>query len=306
MKEKYADQLEWYIISAEEHMDGTPHLHLAICFKEMLRTRDSSVFDFITGKHGDYQLMRNQLKCVQYVTKGGVYVSENIDVQSVLMKKGTGSKFASVAKSIMEGKTVDEINSEDAGFFMMHKRKIEEYASFVSLRKQKEDKIPWVPFLEADIADMDAESDRKIATWLNLNIRKPRDLRQPQLYIHGDAQMGKTTMILNLAKSLSIFYIPADEDFYDFYEDDMYDLAVFDEFRHQKTMQWMNQWLDGQPFMIKKKGRQYNKKQNIPTIILSNYSLEDNYKKLHEANLLGPLLTRVEVVRVTSFISLWQ
>lgn len=300
---KYPEDLTWYIIAEEAHQDGTPHLHLALEFKKEFSTRKLDVFDFIGEKHGNYQSMKNQRKCVEYVTKHGVYLSHGIDVSAIRNKKKSLS--AHVAKAIMDGKSLEEIVNEDPGFFMMHKRKIEDFQSYMQTRNNKRSRLPWVPFADADIADMDALSDREIALWLNANIRQQRPLKTKSLYVWGPPDMGKSTLIQSLSRYLSIYVIPRDEEFYDEYEDGVYDLAVLDEAKSTKTMQWLNQWLDGQVMCLRKKGTQYTKKQNIPTIILSNYSLENNYKKLFERNELGPLITRLMFVEVKSFISLW-
>lgn len=92
--------------------------------------------------------------------------------------------------------------------------------------------------------------------------------------------------------------MPQDEDYYDDYEDELYHLIALDEFNHQKTMQQLNRWLDGQVQSIKKKGKQYLKKQNLPFIIVSNYSPEQVFPKLAQANLLAPFITRLKIIEV--------
>lgn len=299
---RFPDQMEWFIIGEEKHADGTPHLHLALCFKEKMQVTKVDYFDFIGGKHGNYQTMRSQRKCVEYVIKGGIYASNGIDVDAVLKKKA--SKSATVALMLKEGKTIKEVEEEDPGFFMFHKRKIEEYAMWV--KRNKVETLPWKEFADADIADLDTSAEKEIALWLNQNVKKPRVFKQKQLYVFGPPNTGKSSLITSLEKYLRIYHIPRDEDFYDGFENGCYDLAVLDEAKSTKTMQWMNQWLDGQKFYLRQKGKQYLKEDNLPTIILSNYKLEDNYKKLYENNLLGPLVSRVQVVEVPSFISLFQ
>jgi len=116
--------------------------------------------------------------------------------------------------------------------------------------------------------------------------------------------MGKSTLIRNLNNYLSIYYVPRDDgEFCDEYEDGIYDLIVLDEFTNKKTMQWMNQLLDGQTCYLKKKGGQILKKDNLPVIILSNFSLEQNYPRLNESGMLEPLISRLKIVNVQSFIN---
>lgn len=128
------------------------------------------------------------------------------------------------------------------------------------------------PIYEGPVPELHLLTD-----WLTRNILTTRNFRQEQLFLSGPPAIGKTTLILQLARFLRIYNIPTDEDFYDDWEDGSYDLAVMDEFKANKTVQWLNRWLDGSMMPLKKKGSQYLKRKNIPTIILSNYTLEECY-----------------------------
>lgn len=296
--------LEWYVISQELHQDGNPHLHLALSFRETFSSRDMHVFDKICNQHGNYQAMKNVRAWVAYVTKKGEFIAHGIDPVALAQHKS--SKFNEIAKLVQEGKTIQEINHMEPGFVLHHKRKIEEYVSWIGRRKEKENKKKWISFSTADIQDLNTQSEMSIAAWLNLNIREPREFRQLQLYVYGPARTGKSSLVQKLEEYLNVYHIPRDEEFYDDYEDGIYDLAVLDEFTNSKTMQWMNQWLDGQVHYLRKKGGQILKRQNIPTIVFSNYTLEQNYHKLADAGKLEPLLTRFKIVEVTEFISIFQ
>lgn len=301
---KFPDQLDWYIVAEEAHKDGTPHLHCALQFKEKFATRDSHAFDSIGGKHGNYQAMKSQRSCVEYVTKCGNYLVSGIDVDAV--KKKQNGKAAFVAKGLLDGQTLDDIHDADPGFFLMNKRKIEEYSSWVAQRNEKKKKLPWVPLTQPDIDDLDNDADKRIAVWLMNNIKQDRPFKAKQLYIYGPTNHGKTSLVLHLAKYLQIYYPPLEEDFYDHYDDNVTDLIVWDEFSNKRRMQQMNMWLDGSTISHRKKCSTAVKKRNVPQIILSNYSLEQNYPKLYEAGLLGPLMSRLEIVEVKEFISIFQ
>lgn len=299
----YGEQLLWYIIAKEQHEDGSPHLHLALEFREEFRTTKPDAFDFVGEKHGNYQAMKNQLNCVKYVTKGGNYISQGIDVEAILMKKA--GKHGEVARLVLEGKTLEEINEENPGYVLNNKRKLEEYIAWNQKRNLKKTLTGWTPIAEEDLRDMDPQ-DQKIGVWLNNNIKQQREFRQNQLYIHGPPKTGKSSFLGKLASMISVYWVPKDEDFYDDWENGLYDLAVFDEFTHTKTMQWMNSFLDGSKTYLRQKGRQILKTDNVPVIICSNYTLEQNYPKLFEAAKLEPLLSRVEVVEVKDFISVLE
>lgn len=305
LKARFPTELDWYIIASENHKDGTPHLHCLLGFKEAFVSRKVDAFDFIADKHGNYQVARNVRNSVKYVTKDNNYLCEGIDVKKIINKE-EGKKWEGIAKLCQEGKTLSEINDLDPGFVLQNKRKLEEYLTWTNKRKDKLSLLEWVPISGGDIQDMDTDAERQIAIWLNENIRQQRIFKQKQLYIWGPPNMGKSTLIKYLSKYLNIYHIPRDEDFYDDYEDQVYDLAVLDEFTHTKTMQWLNQFLDGQSFYLRKKGGQVLKKENLPVIILSNFELSSNYRKLYEASKLGPLMERLLFVEVKSFISIFQ
>lgn len=143
-----------------------------------------------------------------------------------------------------------------------------------------------------------------IHDWVDLNIRKDRDPAEKHLYIYGETQLGKTTFVSNLRKALKVYEVPYDEDFYDYYEDGLYDLAVLDEFKGNKKIGWLNQFLQGHPFSLRRKGLPaYIKRQNLPVIILSNFDLHFNYKKTL-IDKLKPLLRRLTCVHVYTPINL--
>jgi len=78
-----------------------------------------------------------------------------------------------------------------------------------------------------------------------------------------------------------------------------------DEFKGQKTLQWMNEFRQGSKMTLRKKGSQYLKSKNIPVIILSNYSLSECYPKAANDGRLSTLEARLKVVQVEKFIQVY-
>lgn len=272
LEQKWKDDLKGYIVCEEAHKDGTPHLHVFLQFREKQSFCKTDCFDFIGGKHGNYQVARSVRGSVEYVTKAGNYVAKGVDVESIKKKKSP--KSTEVAKMLMEGKSVAEVNAVDPGYVMINKRKIEEYESWIKCENAKKSKIDWIP----PKTDGLTGANKQIAEWICLNIRQKRTFKAPQLFIHGPKNLGKTSLIEWLEKSLSVYHIPLTEDFYDHYSDD-YDLCVLDEFKGHKTVQWLNLFLQGGPMTIRKKGSQSMKYANLPVVILSNFSLRNCYWK---------------------------
>lgn len=299
LKRKWPTEMQGYVVCEEAHKDGTPHLHVFIQFKDKLQINGEHTLDFITGQHGNYKGVTSVRGSINYCIKGSNYVVEGFDVEAILKKKGP--KSSAVAKMILEGKTLTEINDVDPGYVMMNKRKLEDYESWVKLENNKKRKLPWVPPAVDGLTD----SDKQIAQWICLNIRQTRKFKAPQLFITGPKNLGKTSLIEWLERSLSVYHIPQTEEFYDLYSDE-YDLVVFDEFKGQKTIQWMNLFLQGSPMNIRKKGSQYLKQKNLPVIILCNYSLGDCYPKARDDGRLDTLLTRLDIVEVDSFINFYK
>nr|WAE42613.1 MAG: replication associated protein [Cressdnaviricota sp.] len=289
------------LVCHEVHQTGDDHLHVLIVLEEALSVSKADYFDFVGGKHGKYEPARNIRKSVEYITKKGDYISHGLDVDSILKKQAP--KSSQIADLISDGKSLSQIDDFDRGYFMQNKRKIEEYHSWVSAKKARENLKPWVEFTEAQMEGM-SSSSRQIAVWLNKNILKERPFKQAQLYIHGPRNMGKTTLITWLRNFVTVYSMPKSEDFYDSYEDNFYDLIVLDEFRAQKKVQDLNSWLEGSMMNVRKKGRQGEKRKNLPFIILSNYSLESAYRNSSDEK-LDTLRCRLEFVEIETQLNLF-
>jgi len=299
MKQKWPHQMKSYIVCEEPHKDGTPHLHIFIVFKEKQSISGEHTLDFIGGKHGNYKCVDSIRKSILYCKKGDNYVSEGFDIEAIIKKKLP--KSTEVAQMIMEGKSISDINKHDPAYVMLNKRKLEEYESWVSIENHKKSKLAWVPPIVEGLTD----SNKQIAQWISSNVRQTRKFKAPQLFITGPKNLGKTSLIEWLERYLSVYHIPQTEDFYDLYTDD-YDLVVFDEFKGQKTIQWMNLFLQGGRMNIRKKGSQYLKQKNLPVIILSNYPLGDCYPKARDDGRLDTLLVRLDIVEIDSFIDFYK
>jgi len=298
LEQKWKEELKGYIVCEEQHKDGTPHLHVFLQFSKRKNFKSPDWADFIGGKHGDYKVARSVSGSVKYVTKEGNYVAKGVDVEAYKQK---GAKLSDkIAGMLDNGKSLVEIKEEERGFFMLNKRKIEEYAAFIDCENQKKTKLAWVPPSLDGLTD----SNKQIAEWICKNIRQSRIFKAPQLFITGKPNLGKTSLIEWLKKYLSVYPIPMTEEFYDQYSDD-YDLVVLDEFKGQKTIQWLNEFLQGSTMNIRKKGSQSLKKKNLPVIILSNYTLEECYPKANADGRLDSLRARLEIVEVDSFIDFY-
>lgn len=217
-------------------------------------------------------------------------------------KNAKTNKSDAVMKMIAEGKPPNEIRQEYPGFFLMNMKKIMEAKSFIL----KETLLSRPRYeVTCSCASEAPQETQDIAEWLTLNLNTPREFKQKQLYIWGKHNMGKTSLIISLEKFLSVWRIPPYEHWYCNYQDDCFDLGFIDEYKGLKPIGFMNELLQGGRMVLPQKGVSagMEKKNNIPIIIASNEPLEEIHKNISR-DALDPLLSRLLVIEVKSFIEI--
>lgn len=312
--------IKWYIVAREEHEDGTYHIHALFEFAQAVQTRNERFFDIkwecaaVSGYnynkrfaetdlvsyvfHPNIRSVLNLRKQVDYVCKKGNFIHEGIDLDALIQKKA--SRLLTVANAIKSGTTLRDINNDHPDLLMMHFQKLEAYSNYCQVARVEDARRPWRP-ISLTNQDMD-HGVQALTNWLNSAIQQSRPPRSPMLYLHGPPGIGKTRLVSQLSQFLRVYHIPTDEPYYDLYEDGQYDVAVLDEFRGHVTIQWLNKWLEGSIMPLRKRMRSYLKKDNLPTIILSNYSPQQAYRKKSAALDAGfaALLSRLTVIELTS------
>jgi hypothetical protein len=280
------------IVAQETHADGEPHLHIAIFLNAVLHTRNPNYWDFICLKHGNYQTMKSIKGTLVYLKKQDTNPLIYGEVPTTSSSDSQVAKSTTVAEMINSGSNLDQVNDHMPGYFMLNKRKIEEYASWCIMKKQRESVLP----MKLPIRYLGQMNETKsIIEWLNMNLLTTRPFKQKQLYLSSPPNYLKTSLILKLALHLRIYHVPLQEDFYDSYSDDDYDLIVIDEFKGQKTVQFLNLFLQGGPMSVKKKGTQSMKMKNLPVIILSNFIIDEVYKDHYKVETLKERLLCIQL-----------
>lgn len=292
--------IEWAVVGHELHKDGASHLHACIKLNIKINWRGFKILDSITGKHGNYQAAKALKKCLGYCVKDNDFVSYKIDVPKYLAAAKMNKSTTIAVKLRDENMTLAELMEDDPGFVLMHQPKI---VNFIALRDHLEvpDLAPWI---KPNMKDFNTPSDRSIAKWLRKHIkpRKPRRMKSPQLWIWGESNIGKTTLLANLEKYLRVFLVPL-EDWMDGWTDAHFDLAILDEFTGQKTIGWLNRFSDGSHQTFKRRHRApVNKYQNIPMIICANMDPQDVYHNCKTVQ-IDALLNRFSVVHCESKIN---
>lgn len=280
-------------ICCEEHESGDPHLHAIVHLTKRCNLHRADCLDIPNGQggvfHGNYQAVRDKRACLNYVEKDGHV--EFFDTTMAACRAyfgatdvsgGAGGRLGLAYNRMLSGEHVSQLLDDDqlCGTVVMYQDRLLKAVSatrlFDSLKKTE-------IFLEA-CAVSGGMPALRIANWLNENLLQERQFAQKQLYIHGPTMHGKTTLVNQLDRCLRIYYMPHVE-YYDLYDDSLYDLIVVDEFKAQKTIQFMNAFLDGSVVNLNQKFRGVVKRKNLPVLVLSNWELKGCYTKCDDTKL---------------------
>lgn len=298
-------------VARELHQDGCQHLHVCLSFDVRKDYRNPRIFDMEfegLAFHPNVQVARSVQHVLRYVTKYGEFIKEGTHLQVSVAR--SGSATAEVAKRALSGEPLLALCNENPGVFMLHKKRLEElvlwHGEQTALTNliEKASSIPSrLQSVSIDQVASLSPSEREIFLWLVENIRsEPRAFKQKQLYLWGPPNSGKSSLLSLLMIHLPTYVMPT-EDFYDLFDPKLHRLVILDEFRAQKTIQFLNQWADGQVMSIRKKGSQGLKSVNLPLIICSNFSIREAYSKSDEAH-LESLICRFNAVHVEKIFNL--
>lgn len=251
-------------------------MHLVFQFTEKININDPNYFDFIAQKHGNLQATRSIAQSLSYISK---FDPEPLDFGHVPVPTAQKvGKLEEIALAIKGGSSLVEIDQMHPGVFLNKKRNIEDYFSFQRLMRRRLEAKPWVDL----VTGVETGAFLDVVAWFNNNMKmQRRPIKTPQLWLWGPPNIGKTTLLAFISRHARVYYAPSGEDFFDDYDDDSYDLALFDEF-DGKNMNLANlrKFLDGQQMTLRKKGSQIAKRKNIPTVFLSNYAIDQVFKSL--------------------------
>jgi len=303
---------EWSVWGSELHSDGSPHLHAFVRLAKPCDFRTSNCLDLVTPggvvSHGNYQVARDAGSVLDYCVKGGQVESFNVDLADArAMFTSAGRKRTAtelIIQELSEGKPMTKIamdHPEHMTFIMLHNERLKAFYVQSVLEQEDPNRLT---FVKAQTTFLEDTWTLEICQWLNQNLLQPRVRSQKQLFVWGPTCHGKTTLKEILAECLRMYTVP-NEEFYDLYEDNRFDLACFDEYNHNKSITWMNQFVDGSTCPLRQKGHQTVKKQNLPVIVFSNKSLRENYpsvsegifatiqRRFHEVQLISPMKLQI-------------
>lgn len=309
LTKKLGIRLKYMIVCNEAHEDEGLHSHVTAMLNMKSNYKDPRFADIEYDGiiyHGNYKSARDLDKSIEYCKKQGNYI-EFGDYQTPPKKKKAPptkkAKSSVVAEMLMVGKSLREVNDYDPGYFLMQSKNILQYKHLINTMKIQENKLLWARVQESTPPESLDEANLQIYTWLLQNILNPRELRQKQLWIVGEPGCGKTTLYTLLENFLRL-YIPIYEtDYLENYDDEDYDLVVYDEFKGQKTLTFLNSFIDGSYKRYNVKFGSINKKKNIPVIFLSNFPPTVVYSKAKDLT-LDAFVERLLIVQVDTLYSL--
>lgn len=287
------DKVEWIVVAQEQHEDGDKHLHICVRGKEKFHIRGANKLD-LTWRgdvyHGNYKAAGRPRGWLEYISKedGRPWTwPDDFNINDFVKCK---NKNDTVALMIINGGTSKDVRDDHPGYYLMHKTQILSLENEIATERAKAELLPWKTINPAGLEEPQAQ----IVQWLNNNILQPREFKQKQLFIHGPANMGKTSLVIQLMRCCHTYALPYEQYFNDWTDD--FDLVVLDEFKAQHRLTFLNNFMQGGvPMSIPKKGGQAIKKKNQPVIILSNYSPEACYLNSQGAS-LDAFLQRLLVV----------
>jgi len=267
----------------ENQEDCGTHWHIIFKTSKKVDTTDPRYFDPIVGKHGDYKACRRFQQSVLYATKEGNYDVLNLDVNAIrkAIESKTGVTHSIVANKILEKpRTLLEMQKKYPGYVIQHQDKVSKFIKLAETGRTEEREsfhgvsVPWPV--------VGQEWKTKLSAWINKNFQEERVHKQKQLYLYGPPNVGKTTLINELAKYFKPYQIPTDSSYYGGFDNSI-QFAFIDEWAGQKELHFMNSFLEGTRMSLNiKYDDPFVKTKNIPVIICSNIPPEQSYHKLWE------------------------
>lgn len=290
----------WAVVCREQHEDGHPHLHVLVHLERRCNLHSPTCLDVQDDHgrifHGNYQPVRQPREAMRYVEKDGDVVAYGISLENARAYFdnlcGSGGAAAAATKKRKLSECLDiymkqglsGIASDECllAVYISQNKNIKKVASEL---RQLEEASKLKKFVSATPAVADLTVAR-VSEWLNQNLFQQRPRSSKQAWIHGPTKIGKTTLVAQLEECCRVYTMRYNKnDYVDDYDDNLYDLIIMDEYKAQKTVRFLNQFVDGSTMALDQKNSGTLKKKNLPVIIMSNYSISEAYKNMEEDRL---------------------
>lgn len=235
------------------------------------------------------QTTRSKRQVLLYITKDldpSNVACFNFDLDAYYASRVSKKKAMAVeiAKAVRDGMTMKDICLEFPGYALLHVTSISKYRDVVM-----EDSDEFVPFEPKVTASPSFHTGGSaVIDWLNNELgKRDRPIKSPNLWICGDSNTGKTTLVQTLAVSFPTYFMPYDGRWVEDYSNAVA-IVVFEEFGGQYTTLFMRQFCDGSRVKLPRRGRSpFLKTRNTPIIVLSNETIEQVYHNIGYRSLLA-------------------
>jgi len=314
LRQKFNAQ-HYILVARENYKDREDafHFHCIVCFKEVnvFRGPDFADIEFRkthrnSGKpvtdtysiHGNYMATKNLDRAITYCRKEGDFIENGQEVAENNKPAAKKQKINDeVAEFLAGGGSIKEVQRNYPGYFLQNQTKVCAFKNFC-INNEEPDLISWQKFVEASSSVNLGESEMQVVTWLLENINQKRPLRKKQLWIKGPIGCGKTSFFMALSRFLRVYTPIYESDFLQDYSDTAFDLILFDEYKGQKTLTFLNSFIDGSDKKYNVKFTHITKKKNLPVIFLSNFAPSEVYSRANDVT-LDAFRDRLDVVEVT-------
>lgn len=271
------------VVSRETHKDGNYHLHCYLQYDKQFTSTKSSCFDVCyegVVYHPNIQATNDKNAWIKYITKTDTeFLSKGLDVNAYLASRDTKKGYCFYADVVERGCITKEMIQSNPKMLKGLKNLLNDLEAYKML--PSEDDVKRAPLTSVNI-------------WGKEYIVGPRRFKQPQLWICGSKNKGKTTFINELLeKGYKGYEMPTNNDWTGY--NDSYDFLYIDEFKGGISIQEFNKVLQGNMCRLNTKGGMVVKNKNIPIFIISNYRPSEVYDKVSDDK-LDTLLCRLEVI----------
>ncbi len=290
---------EHIVVAQELHQDGQKHLHVSIVLSLALRmTDDGSFFDFITGQHGNYQQTRSVFKWLKYILKDNRLISSHPDSFDPLqalkdMANHVRLEKHQISSAIVDGKrSLKDFVATNATYLMLNSRKMQSLMTICDDNDNNLRVFPAFPLLVPMLNPILNASCVQVLEWLLSVFQGTFGRTSSHLRISAETGAGKTYLSFLLSQFTVVYNMP-DEKWLDSFDDGDQRLVIFDEYKAQKTIQFLNQFSDGANYPCPRRGvRPFLHSVKTPCLMLTNYSWIEAYPRALGTN--ESLLATVE------------
>lgn len=273
------------LVCREPHQDGTPHLHVFLVLKKQLKYRlgNNDFWDFVGGKHGNYQAMKSVRGWLNYCMKGEDYVCFPPEFVPSTLLSASKHKVSyvreDVAKKIREDPETEDKTLVDLypGFMLMYGDKVDSFRERIRRLKEAERIRLELP-LEMPLCYYGFSDEEKRIYMFFHRVSTGGRTHQHHLRIEGGTGIGKTRLMKLLSFFFNLYHVDYETNWFDDFSHESADLIVFDEFKSQKKLNFINRLCDGSGAVLSRRGKApYRLKYRVPIIICSNFSWDQSY-----------------------------